>query len=385
MMLIIFFFCLQSFGNETKAKQCMKSHLQGHLKNLLRHDDYLNFTAEPVIARQRRLASELGLNVDTSSSYDVAQTSQRIIKTEVFAEKENSDVIINAKFPSKKRKLCDEGDEVESTKNVEMIDSKSFLAEISNDPLKRSRMEVAYYDPASDMIIRPRYDVDESTADDFNRRLKCEIENDDSNSSTEVELIPYCSSVNFVEKIKTEISPTSNEFYFEDHCYFASPSNLSDSDHKITFEEVDEIEDQLSAETEMIELRKIVESCRHDFQNEEETFIQEVVPLIGSEIEVKSCSSITLEFPAILKKTLSSSKPKIGVEVKKIVSKIVSLPKEAEEVSEAVKEQALACIQDLQAKGATTDELTCKICDPPKSFTAYTTLLSHLRSHAQIR
>ena len=155
----------------------MKSHLQGHIKNLLRHDDYLNFTAEPIVARQRRLASDLELNVENASSYDVSQTSQRVIKTEVFAEKENSDVItVNAKFGSKKRKLCD-GDEVESTRQVEVIDSKSFLAEISNDSStaqsKRSRMEVAYYDPASDMIIRPRFDVDESKVDDFNRRLKC--------------------------------------------------------------------------------------------------------------------------------------------------------------------------------------------------------------------
>jgi hypothetical protein len=370
----------------------MKSHLQGHIKNLLRHDDYLNFTAEPIVARQRRLASDLELNVENASSYDVSQTSQRIIKTEVFAEKENSDVItINAKFGSKKRKLCD-GDEDESTRQVEVIDSKSFLAEISNDSStaqsKRSRMEVAYYDPASDMIIRPRFDVDESKVDDFNRRLKCEIE--DSNSSTEVELIPYCSSVSFVEKIKTEISPneispTSNEFNIEDHCYFASPSNSSDSDQKLMIDEVDEIDDQLSAETEMLELQRIVDSCRDDFLNEEETQIHHFVPLIGSEIEVNS-SAFTHELPKYVKKISSSvSKPKIDIEAKKIVSKVVSLPKEAEEVSEAVKDQALACIQELQARGATTDELTCKICDPAKSFTAYTTLLSHLRSHAQIR
>ena len=54
-------------------------------------------------------------------------------------------------------------------------------------------------------------------------------------------------------------------------------------------------------------------------------------------------------------------------------------------MSEAVKNQALAAIQDLQARGITTNMLTCSICDPAKTFTAYTTLLTHLRSHAQIR
>ena len=49
------------------------------------------------------------------------------------------------------------------------------------------------------------------------------------------------------------------------------------------------------------------------------------------------------------------------------------------------KSEALQAIRDLQAKGATTEDLSCHICQPSKCFTAYTTLLSHLRSHAGIR
>jgi hypothetical protein len=42
---------LQSFGNETRAKQLMKSHLQGHIKTLLRRNDFADFTAQVSILR----------------------------------------------------------------------------------------------------------------------------------------------------------------------------------------------------------------------------------------------------------------------------------------------------------------------------------------------
>ena len=57
----------------------------------------------------------------------------------------------------------------------------------------------------------------------------------------------------------------------------------------------------------------------------------------------------------------------------------------SEQAQEQEKAEALLAIRQLQAKGATTEDLCCHICQPPKCFTAYTTLLSHLRSHAGIR
>jgi hypothetical protein len=72
----------------------MKNHLQSHIKGLIRHNAYLNFTAEPVVARQRRLASE------TSVATADDQTTLKIVKFETSqggTEKENSDVVINAR------------------------------------------------------------------------------------------------------------------------------------------------------------------------------------------------------------------------------------------------------------------------------------------------
>jgi DNA-directed RNA polymerase subunit RPC12/RpoP len=47
--------------------------------------------------------------------------------------------------------------------------------------------------------------------------------------------------------------------------------------------------------------------------------------------------------------------------------------------------QALEAIKTLQASGSSGDEFWCRVCWPNKKFTAYTTLLSHLRSHAGFR
>ena len=52
------------------------------------------------------------------------------------------------------------------------------------------------------------------------------------------------------------------------------------------------------------------------------------------------------------------------------------------EVSSGDKQLAEKAIEDLQARGYSTKDLTCRLCDPAKTFTAYSTLLTHLRSHA---
>ncbi|PSN30651.1 hypothetical protein C0J52_23463 [Blattella germanica] len=49
--------------------------------------------------------------------------------------------------------------------------------------------------------------------------------------------------------------------------------------------------------------------------------------------------------------------------------------------SKAEKEMAIQLIETMKKKG-NTDSLECNICNPPRSFTAPTTLISHYRSHA---
>ena len=167
----------------------MKSHLQGHIKSLLRHNDYLNFTAEPVIAKQRRLTSET--NVGGTFDTQTSSQSVKIESTQLVVEKENSDAIINTRMINKKFKI-------ESS----VPEGKTFLAEISNDPTcpqaKRYKTDVSFYDPASDIIVR-RYNLDsnDDTSPALIRHFKSEFEEEARSSPEEeqVELIPYYSSV----------------------------------------------------------------------------------------------------------------------------------------------------------------------------------------------
>ncbi|CAB0030066.1 unnamed protein product [Trichogramma brassicae] len=54
--------------------------------------------------------------------------------------------------------------------------------------------------------------------------------------------------------------------------------------------------------------------------------------------------------------------------------------------SKEEREMALILIEKIRKKGNPTgNNLQCRICDPPRSFTAPTTLVSHYRSHAGIK
>ncbi|XP_039282426.1 zinc finger and BTB domain-containing protein 14 isoform X3 [Nilaparvata lugens] len=53
--------------------------------------------------------------------------------------------------------------------------------------------------------------------------------------------------------------------------------------------------------------------------------------------------------------------------------------------SDAEKQMAMQMIKAVRRKQVDTDRLECKICKPPRLFTAPTTLISHYRSHAGIK
>lgn len=54
-------------------------------------------------------------------------------------------------------------------------------------------------------------------------------------------------------------------------------------------------------------------------------------------------------------------------------------------VSSEDKRLALNAMEELRSRGATTDDLICRLCSPARPFTAYSTLLTHYRSHAGLR
>lgn len=75
--------------------------------------------------------------------------------------------------------------------------------------------------------------------------------------------------------------------------------------------------------------------------------------------------------------------------IKKTEASMTSKPKGKAKfigTSKEEREMALAYMERIKKKGNPTgSNLQCRICDPPRTFTAPTTLVSHYRSHAGIK
>ena len=67
-----------------------------------------------------------------------------------------------------------------------------------------------------------------------------------------------------------------------------------------------------------------------------------------------------------------------GAEVRQVPVRIKN-KRTVAAVSSEDKRLALSAMEELRARGATTDDLMCRLCDPARPFTAYSTLLTHYR------
>ena len=79
------------------------------------------------------------------------------------------------------------------------------------------------------------------------------------------------------------------------------------------------------------------------------------------------------------KKRLKAEMKQRGKAEKK---KMTRFKRTSAEVSSEDRQLAEKAIEDLEARGASTDDLTCHLCDPAKTFAAYRGLLCHYKSHA---
>ena len=84
----------QSFGNESKAKKEMRQHLEEHVGRLITQGRE-DFTAEPVLARKRRLKDFVGFVVKPQPQPQLIKKKikpEPHIETETNVEKENADM-----------------------------------------------------------------------------------------------------------------------------------------------------------------------------------------------------------------------------------------------------------------------------------------------------
>lgn len=179
-----------------------------------------------------------------------------------------------------------------------------------------------------------------------------------------------------------------------DHCYFGVPGvlpsflpageNLKSEDDDggmLAEESYDEwIQGSLQPEEGFEEQKVAAEPWKLSGYVQNESVVGGgTLPLIGAEVDLETSSSAKIVLNKVPKAEKSGPLlTAVKTNVRKDASAVDN--DEAEE-----RRLALEAIKALQASGSSGDEFWCRVCWPNKKFTAYTTLLSHLRSHAGFR
>jgi len=399
----------QSFGNESKAKKDIRQHLEKHVDQLL-EAGATGFTAEPIIARKKRL---LGLTTTVRPLVKKRGIVRIKVEPDVSSgasagiEKENSN-----NCPLKRRK-DDPG-------------FKPLLSEISNeqDP-KRPRVKKEFNATKQDVsqdFYEPMYEEFDQAPLYEGYQLLRRLEA--ANAPVKQEEVPMesknkCYSGQVVMAARVAID--------EDHCYAAKPGQIKpeyvDYDSDSQFEEIDEknrqmdtystydpqardggqftMVDQYSYScavdgTPTVEVRDYPsEPTQAHFYSQElseisymqdPTFVQTIQPenshrdIQQSQVQVEMETNLVDEEMVgghEKQKPVRKTKDSDGARVKN--------KKTLAAVSREDKLKALNAMDQLRARGATTEDLKCRLCTPPRPFTAYSTLLTHYKSHAGLR
>jgi hypothetical protein len=324
----------KSYGSEKKAIKQMKDHLQTHLKDLLQSDAYDNFTAIPVdkLKKRRAILVEMGCTPPTSPE-----------------SKENGS-------------------------------NKSPRTNICHS--LRTAMEpiVQYIQQPSIVALPPA---------------------PEEKTEYIVALPPSPEEENMEEEEEEE--PLKPAGVDHDYCCLS----IFDEDDEVILKEQEEPQESKPTVNKDVKLNIGGPSppMTSGFVSHDPVFTQinslQLVhfgaPIIASEVElplvvVKKSRAAKRRKRAI--KTLITPPPvSVDIDIQRVVNNSEPIPnkfkprirKRDDSKNYPFKEEALAAITDLQSRGASTDDLTCRICSPSKTFTAYTTLLTHLKSHAGIK
>ena len=125
--------------------------------------------------------------------------------------------------------------------------------------------------------------------------------------------------------------------------------------------------------------------------------VQPTTPDVGKPLEaswpLQQALNVKMEFDDVKQKPNTSNKAELKQCKKRLKEEMKQRGKvekkqrkrykrTSAEVSSEDKQLAEKAIKDLQAQGASTDDLTWRLCDPAKTFAAFGGLLCHYRSHA---
>ncbi|XP_071521951.1 uncharacterized protein [Panulirus ornatus] len=420
----------QSFGSEHKARAGMKSHLQAHLKSLMEIHKSVqsrqSYVLESVPARNRRLALQessgsrrrnSSLNSRGNKSIAsprthsrVGDNSSRIKKVPpVIPEKENE--FMKQKDGIGENKERKTGSHIPGTDGAQV----GVVKAVQNIRICESKPKRRFESTREGRIRTKKMKIIGTASPDASSNI-----NDNNNNNSEVKME--------MEESQRITSPPIHQVVSHDHGYLkAAPSVRYDSAEQGDMglsEIINSDGPQMHLGSNSAQVLwdagggnndgSIGEFCVRETPVEDHSTLlhqhmnQELqggimaqdcgsagtpLPVVGCEIEFTPDQQYKImrsDLPVVY----DQNNPSTNVQtVSKIIErdeyKIRKKPKGRAKFigqSKAKKEMALKLITEIRSQSVmASDTLECKICHPPRLFTAPSTLLSHYRSHAGIR
>ncbi|XP_049785447.1 zinc finger protein 107-like isoform X1 [Schistocerca cancellata] len=341
-----------SFGSEGKARQQLKIHLLEHVKKLEKNECEKYFSSNVRDTEYTQVAAKLK-----------AETFKRTFHKEDICDENDSS--LSNKEPGR----CIENNAI----NTYVLSPNSLR---ENNVIKREKATSC------------------CTADAPQRTELAEKSSYASNHDNEKELIH--------DKIYNEHNYTTFGAKF---CSASSDIHNSVKNEGMKLEDSDEncaqqgdtsLDNMQSkclgklAESDVCDMVTVSLTGKNQFNSSQ-------LPCVGQEVDVSTCVSLKNTEPGchfILHNKSEKFEAKTATfrEVNKNVERdeyrLKKKPKGKAKFigqSKAEKEMAIQMIDSMKRKENVVESLECHICNPPRTFTAPTTLISHYRSHAGIK
>ncbi|KAK7070507.1 hypothetical protein SK128_006354 [Halocaridina rubra] len=396
----------QSFGSEHKARTGMKMHLHGHLKNLLEinssEESRQRYTLESIPARKRRLTDQestggkrRGVSTSSRSSksssilkvpnLDVNMKPKKVVveavKDQMYdGNSESSSVLLRVEGPSPdvkpKRKLENPKEGKNRHKRIKNVDSNAVSLP-SDDLNNNNEMKSDIQDVVERILTPPMQEI--VSHDHGYLKASSSLKNDsvyskDINSGGELVYKDPPSSPNN-KSLQTQVSAGEGSSSVGGCVNFCVKESHVDDQNTLLHQHMNqEVEGGIMAQDSGSDATPL--------------------PVVGCEVEFTPDQQYKLIQAAEVPVVYDRNDPSTNVQtvsrfIERDEYKVRKKPKGRAKFigqSKAEKEMALKLITEIRSQPVMTlDTLECKICHPPRIFTALSTLLSHYRSHAGIR
>jgi len=349
--------------SEAKAKTQMKVHLQQHIKDILNCGDHELFSAEPVAAKLRRLAR---VKLEWPEHHFLVPKIERV-EPLIAALEQQQDFLPPAPTSLSPPPPPPTSSAISSSRCPVLVKKEPFLVLQETSIIHHDHSYA--FDSTSAAVKSMPFDDQASASDEEPISSTTNVDNSES------------SSTNFCGSIENEIDEDE-----DDEANDSGAGSGEDVDRYsgfVTSDPVINLDSDVRYSVNQVPPAKV-----SSLPAEPKGY----VPLIGSEVDVREeLSQQQLGKRVAMKKKKPSqhsrnspTSPNNSSDSGLSVSEAEQTPQVSEE---KLKEQASAieAIKDLKSKGSSTVDLVCRVCKPARDFTAYTSLLNHLQSHAGVK